>query len=332
MSTGVGGSRVARIGVDLGGTKIRGVVLDPEGGISSDVRRWTPRDSYPETLNAIVDLVETLDDSRQLSVGIGTPGTWLAGQRRMQNCNSTWLNGKPLKSDLEDRLGRRVQLANDADCFALSESLAGGSAAGRRVVFGVILGTGVGGGLVVDGQLISGPNGLTGEWGHTPIPYLPDGLSTRSCYCGRKNCVETHLSGPGLLRTHLELWPTESDGPVDARALYALADTESAPGWHVHASSPETAVTRARSTLALYCRLLALSLAQLVNVVDPHAIVLGGGLSNMRDIYLPLRELMCEHVFGEVFETELLPPTWGDASGVRGAAWLSNPANEKDIQ
>jgi fructokinase len=200
------------------------------------------------------------------------------------------------------------------------------------VVFGVILGTGVGGGLVVDGQLISGPNGLTGEWGHTPISYAPDGLASRSCYCGRENCVETYLSGPALLRTHLELWPAERGPPEDARALYALADIASASGWHLHESSTETAVTRARATLALYCRMLAASLAQLVNVIDPDAIVLGGGLSNMRELYLPLRELMCEHVFGEVFETELLPPTWGDASGVRGAAWLSNPAEDKDIQ
>jgi fructokinase len=322
----------ARIGIDLGGTKIRGVVLEPDSGISRDIRRSTPRDSYGETLAAIVELALELDDSRQLSVGVGTPGTWLPGQGRMQNCNSTWLNGRPLKSDLEDRLGRRVQLANDADCFALSESLVGGSAAGRGVVFGVILGTGVGGGLVVDGQLISGPNGLTGEWGHTPISYIPDGLASRACYCGKENCVETYLSGPALLRTHLELWPGESDPSEDAKALYALADLQSAPGWQLHDPSIETPVTRARSTLALYCRLLAASLAQLVNVIDPHAIVLGGGLSNMRDIYLPLRELMCEHVFGEVFETELLPPAWGDASGVRGAAWLSNPAEEKDIQ
>jgi fructokinase len=311
----------SRIGIDLGGTKVLGIVLEPDASISASIRVTTPRNDYAGTLDAIAALVEELDETGSVPVGIGTPGAWIEARGAMQNCNSTWLNGRPLLTDLTRRLGARVRLANDADCFALSEALSG-SAVGRNTVFGVILGTGVGGGVVVRGRLLNGPNGLAGEWGHTPMNGKGDQLRPRPCYCGRADCVETYLSGPGLLATHLERWPGEAEPPSDGREIYARAHLQSAPmNWFNQGTdgSPEA---RARSTLGVYCRMLACNLAQIVNVVDPDAIVLGGGLSQMSEIYAPVRELMADHVFGEVFETLLLPPRWGDASGVRGAAWL----------
>jgi len=312
-----------RIGIDLGGTKTLGVVLEADDSISARVRLPTPRGSYADTVSVIVDMVKSLDGSGALMVGVGAPGAWIESRGSMQNCNSTWLNGQPLLTDLEQVLGRRVRLANDADCFALSEALSG-SGAGCRVVFGAILGTGVGGGLVIDSQLLTGPNGLAGEWGHTPIPYLDEEpFPSRRCYCGRTNCIETFLSGPGLLATHQVLWPGESDPPHDAAAVYHRASLETGPaGWAVLEPTDGGRVVRARSTLGVYCRMLARSLAQIVNLTDPHAIVLGGGLSQMSAIYQPVHELMSGHVFGDVFETVLLAPRWGDASGVRGAAWL----------
>jgi len=243
----------------------------------------------------------------------------------MQNCNSTWLNRQPLLDDLTRSLGERVRLANDADCFALSEAR-DGSASGRHVVFGVILGTGVGGGLVVGGRLLQGPNGLTGEWGHTPMAYEHPALPARRCYCGRTNCVETFLSGPGLLATHRMLWPEEQPAPQTAQAVYDVAGlSDAGDDWYRRDAGSENAAARAQTSLRVYCSLLAENLAQMVNIVDPDAIVLGGGLSQMSEIYPAVRSLMAPHVFGDVFETELLPPAFGAASGVRGAAWLWQP-------
>jgi fructokinase len=310
-----------RVGIDLGGTKTLGIVLEPDETISAKLRVPTPRDAYDGTLEAIAGLVASLDPSSLLPVGIGTPGAWIAAQGTMQNCNSTWLNGRPLKTDLEGRLGRPVRLANDADCFALSEALSG-SAVGRGIVVGVILGTGVGGGIVVDGRLLKGPNGLTGEWGHTPMSGLDGAWASRPCYCGRIDCVETYLSGPGLLATHRERFPHETDPPEDAAEIYRRAQPLLAGGDWLSEAGTDSAGTRARSTLGVYCRMLARNLAQIVNVIDPDTIVVGGGLSQMVELYVPVRALMAEFVFGEVFETELVPPRWGDASGVRGAAWL----------
>ena len=201
------------------------------------------------------------------------------------------------------------------------------SAVGHGVVFGVILGTGVGGGLVVDGKLLAGPNGLAGEWGHTPLPYLEAPFASRTCYCGRLNCVETFLSGPGLHGTHRELWPDEIDPPATAADVYRRVDfSEPGHAWldrgSAAAETATTAAARAGVSLSVYCGMLARSLAQMVNIFDPHAIVLGGGLSQMQEIYEPVRTLMAGFIFGEVFETRLLAPRWGDASGVRGAAWL----------
>lgn len=319
-----------RIGIDLGGTKIEGIVLSGDGRLREQLRIDTPRNDYPATLAAVVTLCRRLDPSGKLKVGIGAPGSWVASRGRMQNCNSTWLNDRPLLSDLIEALGPRVRLANDADCFVLSEAT-DGSAVGAGVVFGVILGTGVGGGLVVDGRLVSGPNGLTGEWGHTPLPYLDAGeagsAAPRRCYCDRLDCVETYLSGPGLLATHRALWPEEAEPPGSGLEVYRRArEAGLAAGW-MDSDEGGGEPARARAALGVYCRMLARSLAQLVNMLDPHTIVLGGGLSQMLEIYEPVRALMAASVFGDVFETRLTPPRWGDASGVRGAADLWPPGS-----
>jgi fructokinase len=320
---------VERIGIDLGGTKIHGVVLGEDGTIIEALRVATPAGSYEETVAALVSLVKNLQRSSasggNLKIGIGTPGIWQAARGSMKNCNSTWLNGRPLLTDLVDQLGARIRIANDADCFTLSEALAG-AGTGCASVFGVILGTGVGGGFVVDGRLLNGPNGLSGEWGHTPLPYLGiphaasasanvdvdadqrnailDGLESRlaprECYCQRLDCIETYLSGPGLQRTYTELW-----GEEKASEAIASADDE-----------------RAELVVSLYCRMLARSLAQVINIVDPDVIVLGGGLSNVDRIYAPLNRLLPEYVFSGECVTVVKPPEWGAESGVLGAARL----------
>jgi len=319
-----------RIGVDLGGSKIHGVVLQADGRFSRELRVATPKQDYQATLEALVTLVEQLDPTLQMPVGIGTPGSPLPGSGLMHNCNSTWLNGTALSEDLNAALGGRVRIANDADCFALSEAK-GGAGDGAASVFGVILGTGVGGGVVIDGRLHRGPSGLSGEWGHNPLPYFPEllpdsvkwRLSARECYCGQLNCIETFLSGPGLAQTHQELW----DELLDALQLYRQAAVVSVdpldcdPDWKQPFGSVDAA-GRARLTLSLYCQLLAAALAGLVNILDPAVVVLGGGLSQMHAIYQPLQRQLEQRVFGAHCRTRILPPVFGDASGVRGAAWL----------
>ncbi len=313
----------ARIGIDLGGTKVEGIRLEPDGAVSARLRVDTPKNDYPATVSAIVDLAGALDPDRRLKIGVGTPGSWVAARGQMQNCNSTWLNRRPLLSDLNAALEDRVRIANDADCFALSEAH-GGSAGSEGIVFGVILGTGVGGGIVMDGRLVAGPNGLAGEWGHTPLVQTEPGLPPRTCYCGRTDCVETFLSGPGLLLTHRTLWAEENDGPDSAETVYERAALPADPGvwWDTSDPSAPDARDRARLTLHTWCRMLGANLARVVNTLDPHVIVLGGGLSGMRAVYPAIRACMAPHVFGEVFETRLLAPRFGAASGVRGAAWL----------
>lgn len=304
-----------RIGIDLGGTKIEGIVIDEDGRLVESERIATPPD-YRGTVGAIAGLVERLrGTARGAPVGIGTPGVWDAKRRCMKNCNSTWLNDEPLLEDLRGVLGAALRMANDADCFALSEALTG-AASGYDLVFGVILGTGVGGGIVAGGRLLRGPNGITGEWGHTPLPYLASDpradseldplearLGDRACYCGRRNCVETFLSGPGLARTHAEL----GGGDLSAEEIAA-------------GDSP-----LARATLALYERMLARSLAQVINLLDPGVIVIGGGLSNVASLYSALPTLCARYVFSDRFDTSIRPPRHGDASGVRGAASLWAP-------
>ncbi len=320
-----------RIGIDLGGTKIEGVVMDAEGALLKRIRIASPSDSYASVLDALAALIAELqhvtDADANTPIGIGTPGAWVAAQQVMKNCNSTVLNGRPLLLDLEAVLGKRVRLANDANCFALSEAM-DGAAAGASTVFGVILGTGVGGGLVIDGQLVTGATATAGEWGHTPVAYLRHPpravgseaqqldelqvrLADRACYCGRLNCVETFLSGPGLARTAQELLGVATT----AEAVFAAEHPDAAGLVEVR---------------ELYCDLLARSLAQVLNVVDPQAVVLGGGLSAQPLLYERLRALLPKYIFnsegalaaGGEHGVQLLPPLHGDSSGVRGAAWL----------
>jgi fructokinase len=299
-----------RIGIDLGGTKIAGVRIGVDGTIVAEARLPTPRGDYGATLDAIAALVARLEGDQRLAVGVGTPGSTAPGTNVMQNCNSVWLNGRSLQDDLAGRLGREVRLANDADCFTLSEAVHG-AGSGHASVFGVILGTGVGGGFAIEGRLLAGPNALTGEWGHTPMPApgvrddpaivaLESRLGPRPCYCGANGCIETWLSGPGLEQTHVEL----GGGKVPAHAI---------------ARGTADATVQA---LALYEAMLGRALAVVVNVVDPHAIVLGGGLSNLARLYAVLPALVERHVFAGRFRTPILAPRFGDASGVRGAAAL----------
>ena len=304
---------MARIGIDLGGTKIEGVCLDGAGAVTGRRRRPTPRDDYDGTVEAVCDLVGQLAGGRPVpAVGIGTPGVWVPARGVMKNCNSVWLNGRALHADLQHRLGTTVHLANDADCFALAEALAG-AGRGSSLLFGVILGTGVGGGIVVDGQLLRGASGLAGEWGHTPLPYfradpvLPEALRPlegrlrdRTCYCGRSNCIETFLSGPGLARTHQELTGTVAP----AEAIARQSDDAS------------------RRSMELYCCMLARSLAQIVNILDPACIVLGGGVSNAPGLVERTGELLWRSVFSYECAARLVKAELGDSAGVIGAAWL----------
>jgi len=281
-----------RIGVDLGGTKIEAIALDASGRESFRKRIATPRGDYAATLAAVTGLIKEAGEG---SVGIGMPGAVSHASGLVKNANSTWLNGKPLKQDLEKSLGREVRLENDANCFALSEAT-DGAAKGARVVFGVILGTGVGGGIVVDGRVLTGANAIAGEWGHNPLP-LPgaDDLPLPRCYCGRAGCIETYLSGPGLARDH-----------------------ERATGERL---APEQAVLHEK-TMARYAERLARALAGVINVLDPDVIVLGGGMSRLAALYTEVPRLWRRHVFSDHVATRLAPPVHGDSSGVRGAAWL----------
>jgi fructokinase len=280
------------IGVDLGGTKIEAIALDASGREVFRKRVATPRGDYSATISAVKALV---DEAGEGTVGIGMPGALSRATGLVKNANSTWLNGKPLKQDLERALGRPVRLENDANCFALSEAV-DGAGKGAGVVFGVILGTGVGGGIVVDGKVITGANAIAGEWGHNALP-LPDenDFPLPGCYCGRKGCIETYLSGPGLAR-----------------------DYEQRMG---KAAAPEQVVLHEESMLR-YAERLARALASVINVLDPDVIVLGGGMSNVARLYTEVPRLWKRHVFSDQVATRLAPPVHGDSSGVRGAAWL----------
>ena len=293
--------RPERIGIDLGGTKTEAVLLGADGAVAWRKRVATPRD-YHGTVAAVSALVAEIDrlTGAAVPVGIGTPGAWVAATRAMKNCNSTWLNGRPLLDDLNAVLANRVRIANDADCFALSEAL-DGAGTGAPVVFGVILGTGVGGGIVVDGRLLNGPNAIAGEWGHTPLPYLRADtalearLADRPCYCGRTNCIETFLSGPGLANTHLAL---------TGERLAAI---------EVSSDSP---------TVDLYTTMLARALAQIVNVLDPDVIVLGGGVSNLPGLADAVTTKLPRYGFSHEGRTRIAVAEHGDASGVLGACRL----------
>jgi fructokinase len=296
-----------RIGIDLGGTKIEGIVLDKGGVERARLRVPTPGSSYEEAVAAILDVVGGLERKAggRCTVGIAHPGAVSPATGLIKNANSTRLNGRPLKADLERRLGREVKMENDANCFAVSEA-SDGTAAGLGIVFGVILGTGVGGGVVIDGRPLTGAQAIAGEWGHNPLPLPTDSERPGPrCYCGRISCIETWLSGPRLQQQFLERTGR------DMRAT-DIADA---------AMSGDAEAT---AQMELYCDRLARSLAGVINILDPHAIVLGGGLSRMRQLYERVPELWKRYVFSEPdhIVTRLLPPKHGDSSGVRGAAWL----------
>jgi len=294
-----------RIGIDLGGTKIEAAAIDPAGNIAARRRVATPAGDYDGTIAAIAGLVAALKSEigATAPVGIGIPGTIVADTGRVKNANSTWLIGRPLARDIEAALGRPARFANDANCFVLSEA-SDGAAAGCRVVFGVILGTGVGGGIVIDGQLLVGTNAITGEWGHNPLPApRPDELPGPPCYCGRSGCIETFLSGPGLTADHRRHSGRE------------LSGAEIAAG--AAAGEPDC-----RATLDRYAERVARALGSVINLIDPDAIVLGGGLSALGLLYDEVPRRWAPYVFSDRIVTRLLPPRHGDSSGVRGAAWL----------
>jgi fructokinase len=298
-----------RVGVDLGGTKIEGLALDAGGRELARYRIPTPAGDYDGTLDAIVTLVARLEAAGgdRARVGIGIPGTISPATGLIKNANSVCLIGHALDQDLESRLGRPVRLANDADCFALSEA-SDGAGAGARSVFGAILGTGVGGGLLYEGRLIQGPNAIAGEWGHNPLPWprlWPHGDERPGpdCYCGRKGCIETFLSGPGFARDH------------------ALATGREATPESI-VDSAERGDAAAAATLDRYIDRLARSLATVMNIFDPEVVVLGGGMSRIARLYEEVPRRWGPWVFSDRVDTRLLPPVHGDSSGVRGAAWL----------
>ena len=294
-----------RIGIDLGGTKIEAIALAPGGRELLRRRIGAPRDDYQSTLGAIVSLVASVETELgdRGSVGIGHPGTISPATGVIKNSNSTWLNGQPLDRDLSRLLDRPLRLANDANCFALSEAT-DGAGAGANVVFGVIAGTGTGGGIVVNGQVVTGANAIAGEWGHNPMPWpAADEWPGPPCYCGRTGCIETFLSGPAVARDYERV----GGEPVAALDIARrAADGE----------------TRAQACIERLAERMARSLASVINVLDPHAIVLGGGLSNIGYLYERVPTLWRRFVFSDNAATKLVPAVHGDSSGVRGAAWL----------
>ena len=294
-----------RIGIDLGGTKIEVAALDRQGSFRFRRRIATPAGDYPGTIRAIRELVESLE--RELgergTVGIGTPGAISPKSGLIKNANSTCLIGHPFDQDMAAALGRPVRLANDADCFALSEAI-DGAAPGAPIVFGVILGTGVGGGVVVRGRLLQGPNAIAGEWGHSPLPWPRDDERPGArCYCQKYGCIETFVSGTGLARDH---------AAVAGETLSAIEIAERA----------EAGDARADATMQRYEDRLARALATVINLIDPHVIVLGGGLGQIARLYRTVPARWGAYVFSDAVATRLVPPRFGDSSGVRGAAWL----------
>lgn len=297
------------MGVDLGGTKIEAVALDGHGAVRDRRRVPTPAGDYAATIECVAALVAAVERACGLvegaaPVGVATPGTLSRATGRMRGANSVCLNGMPLKRDLEARLGRVIGFANDANCFAMSEAT-DGAGQGSAIVFGVILGTGVGGGLVVDGRLVDGAHGIAGEWGHNPLPWpADDERPGPACFCGRSGCIETWLSGPGLVRdcalTHEGIAGVPE---IAARAADGDASCEAA--------------------LARYEHRLARSLAHVINLLDPDVIVLGGGLSKLARWVDSVPRLWSQWVFADQVETRLVRALHGDSSGVRGAAWLA---------
>ena len=296
-----------RVGIDLGGTKIEGIALSDTGEELFRHRVATPQGDYPATLQCIAELIQTIEDNLddKGSIGICTPGGISPSTGLMRNSNSVCMNGKPVLSDLQKLLKREIRIANDANCFALSEAV-DGAAKTASVVFGVIIGTGTGAGIVIDRKVLIGRNAIAGEWGHNPLPWPLDiELPGPDCYCGKSGCIETWLSGPGIVRDH-EL---HNNVFMDAETLDGKArfgDEE------------------ADETLRRYEDRMARSLAHVINVLDPDAIVLGGGMGNIQRLYKNVPKIWGTYVFSDAVETKLLAPVHGDSSGVRGAAWLWN--------
>jgi len=289
-------SQTHRIGIDLGGTKIEAALLSPGGAITWRRRTPTPA-AYPDIIAAMAGLIRAVETelSIQATVGVGIPGTLSPATGLVKNANTQALIGHPLDTDLGSALGRPIRVENDANCFALSEA-SDGAGAGHACVFGVILGTGCGGGIVVDGRVLTGRNRIAGEWGHTPLPWpQPDEYPQPRCWCGQHGCLELYLSGPNLARAG------------------------GTPSAHDLVGSPDP---RARNALSRHTDRLARGLAVIMNILDPDVIVLGGGLSNMDHLYQDLPARMARYVFSDVTATPVLRNRHGDSSGVRGAAWL----------
>jgi fructokinase len=303
--TDEGDLSLIRVGVDLGGTKMEVIAMGSRGKELLRHRVRTPQGDYTAILNAIVELIRYAEKriGADYSIGIGTPGALSRTTGKLKNSNSTCLNNMPILHDLERLIGRPVRVSNDANCFALSEAV-DGSGTGTSVVFGVIIGTGCGGGIVVNGSVLTGLNAIAGEWGHNPLPWATDDERPGpDCYCGKKGCIETYLSGPGMTRDH-----------------------QASTGRKLR---PETIVQRAaageqasEATLGRYEERMARALAHVINIVDPDVIILGGGMSNIPRLYKNVPELWGRYVFSDRVETKLLPARHGDSSGVRGAAWL----------
>jgi fructokinase len=294
-----------RIGIDLGGTKIEALAIDDQGVELARHRIDTPRDDYDATIVAMVGLVRRLEKQtgRTGTVGAGIPGSISRITGLVKNSNSTWLNGRPLDRDLAAALGREVRLANDANCFAVSEAT-DGAAAGKHVVFGVILGTGCGGGVAIGARVHAGPNGVAGEWGHNPLPWQrPEEYPGPACYCGKQGCMEMWVSGTGIA--------------LDYRTVTGRARTT-----QDIVSEFEAGELEATAAIHRFEDRLARGLAQVINILDPDVIVIGGGVSKVEDIYREIPKKLPAYVFGGEASTPVLPAVFGDSSGVRGAAWL----------
>lgn len=302
-----------RIGIDLGGTKIAGIMLGADGTTLKQTRVETQRGDFHASVRQICVIFQEMegDENQNASVGIGIPGSISPRSGLVQNANSTWLNGKPLKEEVEKELGRTVRIANDANCFAMSEAV-DGAGAEYSSVFGVILGTGCGGGFVLNRTIVDGPRGIGGEWGHNPLPCpSADELPGPRCWCGRRGCIETWVSGPALSADH--------ERRCGESLTAAMIGQKAVEGCETCAA-----------TLDLHASRLARGLAAIINILDPDCIVLGGGLSNMGHLYDVLPGLVAPHVFADDRRVTILPPKHNDDSGVRGAAWLWDGPGSKD--
>ncbi len=293
-----------KLGIDWGGTKIEIIALDEDGSQLLRERTHTPQEDYLACVKAASDLVVMAEEKtgKTGTVGIGIPGTISPVSGLVKNANSTWLNGKPLLQDMQEAMQRDVRIQNDANCFAVSEAI-DGAGKDAYLVAGIIIGTGCGSGIAIDGKALVGRQGIAGEFGHTPLsPMLEKEFPGNACWCGKRGCLETYVSGTGFRRSYETL--TGEPTHMTTKEILALEDESS------------------RQVYADYCDQLARGLAQLVNILDPDVIVLGGGMSNVTSLYDDVPELMIPHVFTDHFETPIVKAKHGDSSGVRGAAWL----------